>query len=225
MQNKRITFDKALDANTKAQLSSKTALKKKVDSNVAIGSASKSVPIPTKSVSNENEGSKDTQVNKSADYNALGGYASLYGFGGMYGMGGMYPPNSPLYFIQNINYSIMALGQMAEVLRMSTTALGLTIIQLLKSYKELLIVLRHHKYFVWLQGKCKKSKVLRFTVVTLSMYFTSKIVSLIQAYISQSCAQQPCSTTQGIRGLLDSLGLFPSSSGYAGGMHSARNPN
>ena len=219
--SKIISFDKSVDTFAKQQLANKSK-KTVVIEPTAPSRISVNQLIQSNSNSNsnssgtENSGNtKDQQTNKTLDNNSLGmGFGSLYGLGNMYGlgMGGLYPPNSPLYFVQNINYSIMALGQMAEMLRLSGTALGLTIIQLLKSYKELLIMLKQHKYFIWLQGKCKKSKVLRFTVIMLSMYFSSKIMSLLQKYITHSCQHNPCSTTQGLKSILDSMGLLPPTS-------------
>jgi hypothetical protein len=106
-----------------------------------------------------------------------------YGYGS-YPMMGSFGYNSgmmgPFSWIYSINYFIMNMGQVMDMLGMNTHALLLLVKKLRDLIKRIELAVRHSEFRRWLQRKSKKSQLLRFLFVFTAMAVTSQIIKLVR---------------------------------------------
>jgi hypothetical protein len=112
-------------------------------------------------------------------------YGSSMGYGyGSYPMMGSFGYNSgmmgPFGWIYSINYFIMNMGQVMDMLGMNTHALLLLVKKLRDLIKRIELAVRHSEFRRWLQRKSKKSQLLRFLFVFTAMAVTSQIIKLVR---------------------------------------------
>lgn len=133
----------------------------------------------------------------------MGGMGMGMGMGGMgYGGYGMPYGNplasifmGPMQIVYSINYFIMCLGQVGDLLGMSSTALTQLSQQLLHYAKQFEIFLRKSTFRRWLQRKSKKSALFRWVCVLVSMCLSFHLSKLLQHVLRQYLGGKKSITT------------------------------
>ena len=173
----------------------------------------------TGSTSSNNGYNRQNNMGMGGGMGGMGGYGmGGMGMGGM-GMMGMMGMGNPLFYnIQQFQYSLMMMGQMVQMIGMSASALGSSVIKAIKLMKKCLIIISHSKYAKWVQTKSKQSKVFQTLLVVLSMFITSNIMNIIKYYVvmNSNCLQSSSAgsggvlsscLTDNIKQSLDAIGL------------------
>jgi len=131
-----------------------------------------------------------------AGYGGMGGYGMGMGMMGGYGMGmgmmgmgmgmGMNPMlgilNGPMTLIYSLNYLVMSLGQVMEVLGMNAHTIMHLYRTAFEAYQQIAERIRTSETRRWLQRKCKKSRLLRFLLVVASCAVVGSGLKVIQYY-------------------------------------------
>ena len=124
----------------------------------------------------------------------MGGYGMGMGMMGGYGMGmgmgmmgmGMNPMlgmlNGPMTLIYSLNYLVMSLGQVMEVLGMNAHTIMHLYRTAFEAYQQIAERIRTSETRRWLQRKCKKSRLLRFLLVVASCAVVGSGIKVIQYY-------------------------------------------
>jgi hypothetical protein len=122
---------------------------------------------------------------------------SMYGGGGMYGMGmygmgGMGSPYlaGPLSLIYSLNQFVYLIGHSFDVLGMNTQAIMHLYQQARLAVARLYGILKSSQIRIWLQRKCRRSKLLRMLVILISMGAVHQVIQLLRTLYEHNSVQQ-----------------------------------
>lgn len=119
-------------------------------------------------------------------FSGYGGYGMGMGFGGMGGYGGGGLMMGPLNFFYSINYFINSITQVLYMLGMNSHVLFDSINSIKQLLLKLEITVRNSEFRKWLQQKSKKSKIIRYAFVLISMFLASQTVQIVKYIILSS---------------------------------------
>lgn len=159
---------------------------------------------------NSNVNSSSNQFSQGINQNAIrpnNMNTPYYGSRGMGGMGmgmGMGIPfggynnvNNPfmasLQFLNSLNYIVYTVGHMTDMLGMNANAILQGYHGLASMLQKIIEIIKKSDMRLWLRKKSKKSKLLRFLFVFLSMTLTAmayKIIRLAYIYLQSEQVQQ-----------------------------------
>ena len=116
------------------------------------------------------------------------GYSSMMPMMGMYGMGlgmgsGGLMDNSLMRWMYVLNGSMYALSHLGSLVYMNAHTFYGVIRALRDSYLKLRELIAQSSVMIWLRDKTKKSKILRWLLIFVSMYLTSKIYDLLKRFV------------------------------------------
>ena len=135
-----------------------------------------------------------------------GGYGGMSGMGmmnpmmgmGMMGMGmgmGGLMDNPLMRWMYVLNSSMYMLGQVGSLLYMNANSFYSMIRHITELYKKLKEIIAKSSILLWVRDKTKKSKLLRWLLILLSMYLTSMIYNLLKRFVSAEYARRMSLTT------------------------------
>lgn len=109
------------------------------------------------------------------------GYSS-YGMGMGMPMGMGFNPLmvGPMAFLTNMNFMVMSVGQVISMLGMSSSVFVGMFESLVRSFKQLEVVVRRSPVRRWFQRKCKRSGAFRFIVVIACMAIVGTASKLVK---------------------------------------------
>ena len=115
----------------------------------------------------------------------MGGMGMGYGFrpgmGMGMGMGGFMDPfMNSVQWLHSLNYLVYTIGHMAELLGMNANAILQGYQTVKNMIKHIIDIIKQSDTRIWLKNKSKKSKLLRFLFVFVTMATTALIIQLIQ---------------------------------------------
>lgn len=100
----------------------------------------------------------------------------------MMGMqGSMLGGSNPIAWVYSLNQTIYSLSYALDMIGMNNLAIQQLYQRLLQLYLSLIIYIKRSKARIWLQEKCKKSKILRMLVVCSTMFITFQVMRVIRA--------------------------------------------
>jgi len=108
----------------------------------------------------------------SAGMGAMMGLSSMMG---MYGLGSM---GGPLSWLYSLNYFVSSLGIMYEWFGMNSHAILQLYHSTLGMIRRLVMIIRQSSFRRWLQQKSRKSAVVRFLFVVITMGIVSQAITL-----------------------------------------------
>lgn len=113
------------------------------------------------------------------------GYTPNMAYGYGYGMMNPYYHSTmdPLYFIHQINYYILSIGRFFDLIGIGSQAFLEILQSFLTLLKSLEMKLRTSSFRHWLQRKSKRSKLLRFCFVMISMMISFHLSRWIKYYL------------------------------------------
>ena len=127
-----------------------------------------------------------------------GGYGGMNAFHPMMGMGmmgmgmgmGGLMDNPLMRWMYVLNSSMYMLGQVGTLLYMNVNSMYGVIRNITDCYRKLKEIMSKSSTLLWLRSKTRKSKILRWLLILLSMYLTSKIYHLLKRFISSEYARR-----------------------------------
>ena len=106
----------------------------------------------------------------------------MMGYGGMFGGGAGESPIMRWLYV--INSSLYSIGQLGSLLAMSAHTFYAAIHGLRELHGRIHQILSQSNTLAWVRSKTKKSKILRWLIIFLSMYITSKVYEILNKLIS-----------------------------------------
>ena len=89
--------------------------------------------------------------------------------------------SNPIAWVYSLNQTIYSLSYALDMIGMNNLAIQQLYQRLLQLYLSLIIYIKRSKARIWLQEKCKKSKILRMLVVCSTMFITFQVMRVIRA--------------------------------------------
>lgn len=125
---------------------------------------------------------------------------SQYGFYGnpmmnfmMPGMSGGVGDGNPLItslqYLQGLSYVVYSLGQMFDMIGMNASSIYQGYLMIYSMIQKLVLIAKNSSFRKWMQTKSKKSRIVRYLFVALSMVATYSVIHLfhtISVYLEQS---------------------------------------
>ena len=115
------------------------------------------------------------------------------GMGMGMGMGAYNPFMTSLQWLNNLNYIVYTVGHMGDMIGMNAHAILQGYHGLSTMLQKIIEIIKKSDARLWLRKKSKKSKLLRFLFVFLSMALTAmayKIIRLAYVYFQSEQIQQ-----------------------------------
>lgn len=110
----------------------------------------------------------------------------------MPGMGGGSGDGNPLMtslqYLQGLSYVVYSLGQMFDMIGMNASSIYQGYLMIYNMIQKLILIAKNSSFRKWMQSKSKKSKIVRYVFVVLSMVATYSAIYLfhiISAYLEQ----------------------------------------
>jgi hypothetical protein len=114
-------------------------------------------------------------------YSAGFGMGPGFGFyGGGFGGTGSDPITTLLQWLQKLNYIIYTVGHMMDTIGMNASAIMQCYCMVSERLQQLLQIVKQSEFRKWIKQKSKKSKVLKYLFVFLSMILTSLAIRTVR---------------------------------------------
>ena len=104
----------------------------------------------------------------------------------MMGMqGSMLGGNNPMAWVYSLNQTIYSISYALDMVGMNNQAIQHLYQRILQMYVAVLGYIKRSRVRIWLQEKCKRSKLLRALLVCSTMFITFQIMRLVRAHNSR----------------------------------------
>ena len=104
----------------------------------------------------------------------------------MMGMqGSMQGGNNPIAWVYSLNQTIYSISYALDMIGMNNQAIQQLYQRLLQLYISIIGYIKRSRARIWLQEKCRRSKLLRALLVCSTMFITFQIMRLVRAHNSR----------------------------------------